>query len=480
MTEKLARRMRFRFSLRSLLLFVLLLASGVTLWWNWGPWAIAYAIHEPTALHGAGFTPDGKYSFTVRNEARKADGIFENVVTLRDAMTGEVFRTFRGGQHMGNVSFSPAGHYIQLVDNGYANREHLESHERRDYLWRVDTGESIKFVDLPPERVRIELISERENYVVYQESQGATVSDEYTLARLQGFESLAIAKFKGHAVFSSNEKWLVYEDDDGLYLYSIDKRKVERRIPVVPQKYNGNLAFTRDATKLMFSYQDLDATSWQTKFFSVETGACIATLSGKGYEAGCLSNDSDHVILYDLRKSRAVRISDEKSIPLPDSSYFLDDTPISACSADPLTIWDVETGAIRWQAKGEGWVSNDNTYARCTDKNARLTILDAKTGKELFASTPYWEKNGLFASWLDFDFGKHGQFLTCAFQTIEGQDPEFGNTIEDWKLACIWHLRRPVEWWGIAWLPEFWIAAFFAGAFVWSVVRELKPRTLKP
>jgi len=39
-------------------------------------------------------------------------------------------------------------------------------------------------------------------------------------------------------------------------------------------------------------------------------------------------------------------------------------------------------------------------------------------------------------------------------------------------LTCIWSCRRPEYWWGVAWLPEFWLTAVFAGALGWSVWRD--------
>jgi WD40 repeat protein len=38
----------------------------------------------------------------------------------------------------------------------------------------------------------------------------------------------------------------------------------------------------------------------------------------------------------------------------------------------------------------------------------------------------------------------------------------------------LWHRRRPEYWWGVAWLPEFWLTVLFAGALVWSVWRDRK------
>jgi hypothetical protein len=38
--------------------------------------------------------------------------------------------------------------------------------------------------------------------------------------------------------------------------------------------------------------------------------------------------------------------------------------------------------------------------------------------------------------------------------------------------------RRPDDWWGIAWLPEFWLSALCSIALLWSLRRDWKPRIL--
>ena len=40
--------------------------------------------------------------------------------------------------------------------------------------------------------------------------------------------------------------------------------------------------------------------------------------------------------------------------------------------------------------------------------------------------------------------------------------------------ARVWRRRRPEYWWGVAWLPEFWLTVLFAGALGWSVWRDRK------
>ncbi len=38
----------------------------------------------------------------------------------------------------------------------------------------------------------------------------------------------------------------------------------------------------------------------------------------------------------------------------------------------------------------------------------------------------------------------------------------------------VWCRNRPEYWWGVAWLPEFWLTSFFTGALLWSLWRDRK------
>ena len=37
-----------------------------------------------------------------------------------------------------------------------------------------------------------------------------------------------------------------------------------------------------------------------------------------------------------------------------------------------------------------------------------------------------------------------------------------------------WVRRRPEQWWGVAWLPEFWLALALGGGLLWSVWKDRK------
>ena len=40
------------------------------------------------------------------------------------------------------------------------------------------------------------------------------------------------------------------------------------------------------------------------------------------------------------------------------------------------------------------------------------------------------------------------------------------------KTARIWERHHPEYWWGLAWLPEFWLTLALGVGLVWSIRRE--------
>ena len=53
------RRFRLRYSLRSLMLFMLLISASLALWRDWAPWRVEHVLQEPKlGLSSAAFSPD--------------------------------------------------------------------------------------------------------------------------------------------------------------------------------------------------------------------------------------------------------------------------------------------------------------------------------------------------------------------------------------------------------------------------------------
>ena len=63
------RRFRLRYSLRSLLLFMLLFSAALALWRDWSPWRIERVLRgHKRKIHSAAFSPDGRRIVTASED----------------------------------------------------------------------------------------------------------------------------------------------------------------------------------------------------------------------------------------------------------------------------------------------------------------------------------------------------------------------------------------------------------------------------
>jgi len=65
--------------------------------------------------------------------------------------------------------------------------------------------------------------------------------------------------------------------------------------------------------------------------------------------------------------------------------------------------------------------------------------------------------------------GHSGNVLSAMFSP----DGERIVTASDDKTARVWKRRRPEYWWGVAWLPEFWVTLILGVALLWSLRRDM-------
>ena len=125
---------------------------------------------------------------------------------------------------------------------------------------------------------------------------------------------------------------------------------------------------------------------------------------------------------------------------------------------------------------------------------------DGRPVKEVLPSTTVLraaaQTNGqrLFTLEVDFNIEQHGRRQSSELRiwdlttgTPLSRLPAFadeltlsndGNSIiaysDEYNSVQLFHRRRPEYWWGVAWLPEFWLTVLFAGALGWSVWRDGK------
>jgi WD40 repeat protein len=114
-------------------------------------------------------------------------------------------------------------------------------------------------------------------------------------------------------------------------------------------------------------------------------------------------------------------------------------------------VWDARTGKIVLEKPGDGaQLSQDEAKMLASDPRGALFLYDARTGERLALLSAQGNTISAFALSPD------------GTQVLTAQD----------KAAFFWARRRPEYWWGVAWLPEFWLTILFAGGLAWSVRRD--------
>src|SRR5438128_2650661 len=108
---------RPRFSLRSLLLGVLMLASAATVWRNWQPWRLAFTIREPSGIGYVSFSDDCT-TLLIPFAGDNADQNTLDVVDLKSGKRRALLADTRGP---GSVSIRGGYAYFTVRGGGGQN-----------------------------------------------------------------------------------------------------------------------------------------------------------------------------------------------------------------------------------------------------------------------------------------------------------------------------------------------------------------------
>jgi len=226
------------------------------------------------------------------------------------------------------------------------------------------------------------------------------------------------------------------------------------------------------------------AESGTVRIWSAETGECLQVLGGhKGPVMSTrFSRDGLRVISAGFDgTARAWDVSSGERIASleghegeVDRAYLSWDGALAAtCTgytkpyAARVHTWDVATGRRLASISGahpafspDGTRMKLEVYCDKTDARKRVVaIFDPLTGKRLETLKPGWDMN-----WRSV-YSPYGKSIHATLGWPYGGQ-------KDWACAEIWYLHRPVEWWGVFYLWEFWLTVVFAGLLVWSVMKE--------
>ncbi|HLX60624.1 MAG TPA: hypothetical protein VKX17_05020 [Planctomycetota bacterium] len=131
------RRRWLRFSLRTLLLCVLLIGSSATLWWNWGPWLPEFVLRSPPDLVQADLLRHGRGLILLFDHPVDKDRRI-NEIQYIELPSGRIRYSVRSGIGGGYVRISTGESTIQLFN-------HAPSAQNIPLMdsWNIETGERL-------------------------------------------------------------------------------------------------------------------------------------------------------------------------------------------------------------------------------------------------------------------------------------------------------------------------------------------------
>ena len=363
-------RWRPRFSLRTLLILVLLFASVGGLWWRWEPWGLVYSRN---------FGDEWAHIYIPPNET-------EPLYAVRYARPNmEVFNV-RTNTKLLSV---PVFHLIGIVCDG------------RALLGRTNAG--VELYDLS------------------------------SASQIHTWEKSNVSEFVFEFVVASDQRTLVSfsgKDTKSGFLRNgpidaWDLKSGAKTLHFQNQSRLSDVAFSPDGKFLAVTSYDTPGT------FDVTT---INLVSAQVESKRSLNNAVWPTGSVALAPKCDIATTDMYRVSVWDKSGAVKWTWNFTSTNSPA---DVAHGSLKYFSDGKRLFANiDGT---------KSAILDAVTGEPLYISRD----------------GISGEI--CGNDVIVNSER---------GRVRIWQRRRPERWWGLAWLPEFWLTVFLSSALIWSVRRD--------
>jgi WD40 repeat protein len=128
-----------------------------------------------------------------------------------------------------------------------------------------------------------------------------------------------------------------------------------------------------------------------------------------------------------------------------------------------VTIWNTEDGSRIGACDLPGYLSTiemtlDGDRLIYATKNS-IQICDSNSGRVIATMPDYYTMQ-------DANPGQARANWPAPAVSVDGKI-----AAARYETGSIWQRRRPEQWWGLAWLPEFWLTVVFAAGFIWSLRR---------
>lgn len=460
--------MRFRFSLRTLLLFSLLCGSLMLLWRNRESWRVYRSVREPQDIWAVGFSPRDTFFFTASSNMGSTDPA-GHTVNIYERSSGQLHTIIRCPQvrtdekessfTIENYFFSPGEKYLLRQDrNSY-------KHEMTG-IWGVDTGLPLQFENGPAENLRVVQISANDNFALLGND-----PNNLALVKLPSLETIARMPRGHEGFFSPDERWLAFYDMRGarhtLRLYSTGTGKEDTRFAW--GEGCGAVQFSPDGRLIAYDSGDYHRRAGVvTTLVDLQTGYELRTLNGEMIFGGNnFSPDSRFIFTRDPLKQQmwAWDLNSQSAAVLvmvpPQSFPGINNIREGKLFHDKiLANFDASSGELIWLNSHRGYFAPNGEYALDSET---ADVLSGASGQAVIRLRRMEEWRYLSVV-----------FANCApeFATyyhvsgIPSFEYDYCNQVN------LFQRRRPEAWWGIAWLWEFWVVVALTAAMIWSLRRD--------
>lgn len=431
---------RVRFSLRSLILFTLLAGCAGLLWRNWGPWGLVLRVDAPGNIQNVWFSDDDQFVIV---EYPEQDAATKAPLTCFDVRLAE-----DGTRH--GIVRAPHASYSEMIG---------------DYVWydtstQNHTGATRMFNFRTLQEVPLNGLSARFSA---QFALSQSKDKKYQVWRLPDLQPVAQTIPDDVEVSLDKSDHLILAFEKHLEIRDLNSGRVVRTPEFNASEHTQVRGPIIVNTALNASAGGKSDTIC---IFDAATGAQLLNTKGQWFSA---SEDGRTLAIADNNVP-------ERLFKLPTTegaetgTLYSEISPDGTLIANGQTVRDTVTLATLWThttTRDSPQFSADSRFLRVREEH-RMWLADARTGKCLLEFGP-GNSAGLLPESAVVQFGNRSSiFSTRTFfiHCFAGMDkPEE-------RIATVWRLRRPVEWHGFVWLPEFWVCVAMAGVFVWSVGRD--------
>jgi WD40 repeat protein len=447
MDEKLKRR--FRFSLRTLLIALLLAAAATGLKMHWAAWYPGATIPASSSQLWL-FAPDDRRVaiFTPIKDSDKIDSSIS--VGIWDLRSGRLISEFSVGP--GHPVFSHDGK--RLLTEEFSQQD-LDFHIN---VWDADSGTLLRTFVINPYDSKLVSITDNDGLVTSE-----------PIAIWNARDGLVRVQFS-HPIGRGACRDLEKIPDEVL--------------PNLKQRY----ALLANASDIVQFEQIVQGQSHSVGQPELNVYSCI---SSNNQIAATSVYETGLVQLWDVttgHKLISISLPDRMSV-VEKILFSKDGTRLAIHSSSfPTFIFDSQTGALLSQlpiGASLGYFTDDGNKMIVSQQYDSIdnAIYDIKTGGCI---------NHLRDTWAEFSgdgnravFGARGGIELhdlsddTLLQTLPKYDVAWFYSAGD-MLALhdsshdlqVWHRRRPERWWGIFWLPEFWLTFTLCAALIWSLRRD--------